>query len=205
MTDNPSPAPVPPAIARRADIMAQRLRDHHRTGTESRQSSLTGVAFAEQRQLNPNFVSKARVFAKQYSAEDLHRLCGLRRRDGLALNFAHVNILTIVPEADRPDFERLIAVNSWSAPRAHAEVKRQYSREAWRRGGRPLKKAPADAREHLEQAVEAAAGWLKRYGTLSARLANSRPQPNRSAKKKSIEMLADLEAAVRRLKRSLGK
>ena len=199
--------------------MVARLRTAHRIGKESLKSRLTVDKFAQLLRLNVYYVSKCRVFAcvpdlvpargsardsaRGYSQTDLKRLCDLRRSDGLALNFAHVNVLTIVPRGDRPRMERLIAAHCWSAPRAHAEVKRRYRAGKAHSGGRPVK-IPADPREQLQNALADAGLFVRKHKELAARLAASKRKPSKATQLDAQSVIGKLKQLTVELGKQLA-
>ena len=198
------PAAPTPAITRRAQAMVARLRTARRIGRQSLKSRLTVEKFAELHRLNVHFVWKCRVFADRYSPSDLRRLCALRRSDGLALNFAHVNVLTIVPYEDRHEMEQLIAAHCWSAPRAHREVKRRYRFGKAHSGGRPVK-IPANPWEHLQNAIADAGLFVRKHKLLAARLAASKRKPSRAAKLDPYNVFDELKRLSIQLSKWLAK
>lgn len=190
-----------PSAERRALTIANRLRKYHALGCSSLASDLSGVAFAAQHRLSVFFVYKIRIFAKAYSSRDLDRLCKLRRADGLALHFGHVNVLTGVPKRDRPRFEREIADNNWTAPRAHAEFKARYGKKReW--GGRPVT-LPPDRAEALRQAIDGAGAWQRKYRGLAAELRSGRRLPQ-SLRRDAIVSLDQLIQVARQLRGQLS-
>jgi len=191
---------ITPAIARRAQRMVDRLKRHHQIGVESLASRETVADFADRRRLNVHFVGKCRAFAQHYSPTDLARLCRRRRRDGLALNFAHVNILTIVPDKrERARIERLIAERNWTAPTAHRYVKQQYP-SGRTHGGRRLK-LPEDPLDHWDLAVADAAFFTRRHRGLAAR---SGKRPSKKRRQAILAVLAELQATTQQLRRKLA-
>lgn len=196
-------AAATPAITRRAEAMADRLQTAHQIGLESLESGLSVDRFAKLLRLNVYYVSKCRVFARHYSPSALRRLCALRRSDGLALNFAHVNVLTIVPRLDRLRMEKLIAAEGWTAPRAHQEVKRLYRAGKTHGGGRPIK-IPADPREHLQGAVADAALFFRRHHGLVESLKTTRCRPSKVSKLQARKVLDALNKLTVRLNRQLA-
>lgn len=186
---------------RRALAITARLREYHALGRKSLRSELSGVEFATKHRLSIFFVYKIRVFAQAYEADDLDRLCKLRRADGLALHFGHVNVLTSVPKRQRDSFERKIARNNWTAPRAHAEIKARYGMKRTG-GGRPVA-LPQDPVEALRQAIEGAGAWQRKYQNLADSLRSDRRLPQ-ALRRDAIVSLDQLIQVARKLRGKLS-
>ena len=204
MPPTPRRSQPTPAVERRAQAIADRLRKNHAIGEASLASRLPTAEFAAKKGLSIFSIYKARVFAEAYSPDDLNRLCKLRRADGLALTFGHVNILTIIRKSDRPAFERKIANHNWTPARAHAEVKARYhqNRRLW--GGRPVK-LPADPEDVMHQIVESATAWTRKHHELFRRLQSDRRRLPAALRKESVRTLDDLIKVADQLRRRLGR
>lgn len=189
---------------RRAQAIADRLRKNHAIGRASLASRLPTAEFAARKGLSVFSIYKARVFAEAYSPSDLNRLCKLRRADGLALTFGHVNILTILSKSERPAFERKIAEHSWTPPRAHAEVKAIYHDKARDWGGRPVK-LPADPKDVMHQVRESAKAWTRKHKELVRRLQSNQRCLPPALRKESVRALNDLIEVAGQLCRRLGR
>jgi len=75
--------------------MIANLRRLYELGRQARsdQNSLPIEQFAAAQGLSPHTLRKARAFAREYSPEDLDKLCSLRRPNGLPLHFGYVPYL----------------------------------------------------------------------------------------------------------------
>ena len=192
------------SVERRAQAIADRLRKNHAIGRASLASPLPTAEFAARKGLSIYSIYKARVFAEAYSPSDLNRLCKLRRADGLALTFAHVNILTILAKSERRAFEIQIATHNWTPVRAHAELKMRRSSKARHWGGRPVK-LPESPEEVLHQVIESAEAWTRKHHELDRRLQSNRRSLPPALRKKSVRRLDDLIKVAGQLRRRLGR
>lgn len=192
------------SVERRAQAIADRLRKNHAIGEASLVSRLPTAEFAAKQGLSVYSIYKTRVFAEAYSPSDLNRLCKLRRADGLALTFAHVNILTILPRSERPAFERKIAEHNWTPARAHTEVKAIYHDKSRAWGGRPVK-LPESPEEVLHQVIESAEAWTRKHRELDRRLQSNQRRLPAALRKESARALDDLIKVAGQLRRRLGR
>ena len=149
---------------------------------------------------------KIKRFALAYTTRDLEALCNARRPNGLPLQWGHVNyLLTIHDKQQRKAMQRQAIKNGWTAPQLARVIQKSHRRKTGH--GRPVVQ-PATPEAGLEQLTAEAVMWIRRCEAVMAAV---QPGPEKRLKrelrqraKEAVEVLEEMQQAVRRAKRKLG-
>lgn len=189
---------VTPSAQARAERMVGKIRTLYELGIRANTDDRPTRDWAEREQLTEHTMRRARKFAREFTAEQLDRLCGLRRPNGLPLQWNHVvYLLTVENPAERLQWAEKAAKLGWTAPVLHGHIK--ASRGARVGHGRTIQ-LPRTLEEGLEQLARDADLWIKRSEVVipqAARSVTSRTR-HRPAERRAVESLL---AVVERLQR----
>lgn len=86
--------------------------------------------------LNPDTLSKARQFAKEFSATEVNQLCKRIRQSGAFFGRTHVTLLLPLPKKDRFRMLESALKGGWSKRRLEKEIDKEFPNTG--RGGRKV-------------------------------------------------------------------
>jgi hypothetical protein len=170
----------------------------------SPKNTLSTKEFAEKCRLGEITMRKARAFAREYTENELAKLCALRRPNGLPLQWGYIPyLLTVADKRHRKELQQTVAREGWSPAELHAEIRLKQGGHV-SRGGRPVKR-PGSAKACFVQIITECRPWIRRFQEMRKSLGTRRPRPDQRLAREATKVLRDLAGHAQSLSKQIEK
>ena len=194
-----------PAIEAKSLRMIGNIRRFYQLGerANSGNSTLSTADFAVANGVNIYTMRTARRFARRYTKREVNELCSLRRPNGLALHWGHIqSLLPVTAKRGRQQFQRKAAKENWSAQQLQRVLQQKYGLRGHCHG-RGMKK-PANLSAGLQLLIAEGKLWRRRCVLVMQEVQEA--QSNRDLRQlasEAVDVLGEIAKTARVTKSSL--